>query len=362
MTRPKICVYAISLNEEQFVQRFVESCRDADCIIVADTGSMDKTVEKLEELGVIVYKISVKPFRFDTARNIALGLVPHDIDMCISMDMDEILTPGWRKQLDTTWMQTKTKPSGISYKYIWSWNSDNTPCIYFNTEKIHARHGYNWRYPCHEALSWTLEEAETRLFCPLEIHHYPDNTKSRTQYLDILKMGIREYPWSARPAYYYARELFFNNKYNESIIEFERYLSLSDANYTHERAAALVFCMQASMNLLRSYEICLNYLTRSNLEVENGNAYMWMARLSYQCSRWAECSDYCNKAIDNKEDTAFSSCPEINSSLPYDYLSICSWHLNLYADAVKWVKIALEYEPDNLRLKDNLIVYQVKCN
>ena len=40
----KICVYAISKNEEKFVKRWTESMKEADEIYVLDTGSTDKTV------------------------------------------------------------------------------------------------------------------------------------------------------------------------------------------------------------------------------------------------------------------------------------------------------------------------------
>ena len=36
----KICVYAISKNEEKFVDRFLDSVQDADEIYVLDTGSL----------------------------------------------------------------------------------------------------------------------------------------------------------------------------------------------------------------------------------------------------------------------------------------------------------------------------------
>ena len=42
----KIAVYAISKNEEQFVDRFCASAADADVILIADTGSTDGTVER----------------------------------------------------------------------------------------------------------------------------------------------------------------------------------------------------------------------------------------------------------------------------------------------------------------------------
>ena len=47
----KICVYAIAKNEEQFVDRWVDSMSEADWVCVLDTGSTDRTVEKLADRG-----------------------------------------------------------------------------------------------------------------------------------------------------------------------------------------------------------------------------------------------------------------------------------------------------------------------
>ena len=54
MNKYKVCVYAISKNEEKFVERWVNSMKEADEIYVLDTGSDDNTVSKLKELGVNV--------------------------------------------------------------------------------------------------------------------------------------------------------------------------------------------------------------------------------------------------------------------------------------------------------------------
>jgi glycosyltransferase involved in cell wall biosynthesis len=48
----KIAVYAIALNEEQFVKRWYESAKDADYLLIADTGSTDKTVKLAKSLGI----------------------------------------------------------------------------------------------------------------------------------------------------------------------------------------------------------------------------------------------------------------------------------------------------------------------
>jgi glycosyltransferase involved in cell wall biosynthesis len=96
----KIAVYTIALNEEKHVKRWYESAKDADYLLIADTGSTDKTVEIAESLGINVIKIYIKPWRFDDSRNAALAALPDDIDYCVSMDMDETLSEGWREKLE----------------------------------------------------------------------------------------------------------------------------------------------------------------------------------------------------------------------------------------------------------------------
>ena len=88
MNKYKVCVYAISKNEEKFVSRWVESMKEADEIYVLDTGSTDDTVNKLKKLGVKVKKKLIKPWRFDKARNESLKLVPKDTDICVCTDLD----------------------------------------------------------------------------------------------------------------------------------------------------------------------------------------------------------------------------------------------------------------------------------
>ena len=61
MNKYKVCVYAISKNEEKFVDRFMDSVKDADKVFVLDTGSTDRTVEKLKKRGAIVETRIISP-------------------------------------------------------------------------------------------------------------------------------------------------------------------------------------------------------------------------------------------------------------------------------------------------------------
>ena len=53
-TRLKIVVYTIAQNEMKFVERWMESMKEADAICVLDTGSTDGTPETLKRLGAKV--------------------------------------------------------------------------------------------------------------------------------------------------------------------------------------------------------------------------------------------------------------------------------------------------------------------
>ena len=103
MKKLKIAVYTIALNEIKHASRWAEATKEADIRIVADTGSTDGTQDLLRKLGVIVHQISVKPFRFDDARNAALALVPDDIDVCLSLDMDEVPESDFFHTIRETW-------------------------------------------------------------------------------------------------------------------------------------------------------------------------------------------------------------------------------------------------------------------
>ena len=86
----KVCVYAISKNEAKFVKRWCDSMKEADKIVVLDTGSSDDTVKLLKENGAFVTIKEIKPWRFDVARNESLKLVDEDTDICVCTDLDEV--------------------------------------------------------------------------------------------------------------------------------------------------------------------------------------------------------------------------------------------------------------------------------
>jgi glycosyltransferase involved in cell wall biosynthesis len=343
----KIAVYTIALNEEQFVESWYKSAMDADYLLIADTGSTDNTVQKAQDLGIDVFTISVSPWRFDDARNASLAALPKDIDICISLDMDEVLVQGWREKLEGINPDT-TRPR---YKYTWSWNEDGTPGLEYGGDKIHARHGYRWKHSVHEVLvADRLEEKQE--WIDLEIHHHPDNSKPRSQYLPLLELSVREDPNDDRNAYYYARELFFYGQYDAALKEFKRYLELPTARWGAERAAAYRYMAKCSPVVGDAY------LEDAILEDSSRReSYVALSEWHYKKSSWQDCYDNAMEALSISEKPLDYLCEDFAwGALPHDLAAISAYNLGNIEEAVAQTKQAMTLSNDP-RLATNLDHY-----
>lgn len=338
----RIAVYTIALNEEQFVERWAESAKEADYLLIADTGSTDRTVEIARKLGVTVARIGVRPWRFDDARNASLSLLRDDVDLCIALDMDEVLVPGWREHLEAIRPET-TRPR---YRYVWSWQADGSPGLTYGGDKIHRRVGYRWRHPVHETL--TAVAGETQEWIGLEIHHFPDNTKSRSQYFPLLDLARREAPTDDRTAFYYARELYYHRRYPEAVEEFKRFLALPTATWAPERAAAMRFIAKSGHDPLRWY-------TMATLESpDRREPWVDLAQYCHDVRDWEGCGLAANRALAIREKQMEYLCEaEAWGARPHDLLSIALWNLGRREEALAHCEIALSLSPDDSRIRGN---------
>jgi glycosyltransferase involved in cell wall biosynthesis len=228
---PKVCVYAIALNEEQNINGWAEAAAGADAILIADTGSTDKSVELARQLPstewteIIVAEIGVFPFRFDVARNAALALVPGDVDFCLAVDLDERLRPGWREAIDDVWREGANQAT-----FMFHWG----PGVSFRYDRFHARRDYTWKGAAHEFPAGPGPKLASRV----EVDHLRDQTKDRSQYFDLLMMSYREEPDNPRHTYYLGREHYYRNEWVEARKLFDKYLSMRNAFFDQERAEA----------------------------------------------------------------------------------------------------------------------------
>lgn len=345
----KIAVYTIAKNEEQFVEKWYNSSKEADYLLILDTGSEDKTVELAESLGINVVRQEITPWRFDVARNMALDALPEDIDMCIALDMDEVLVEGWRPEVQRAIYEGVTRPR---YEYTWSWKEDGSPGLVYGGDKIHTRHDYRWKHPVHEVLS--SDKQEIQGWYNLKIHHFPDTSKPRSQYLPLLKMSVEEDPEDDRNAHYYARELFFYGEYEEAAKEFKRHLSLSRAVWKPERAA--------SMRYLAKIEKNDEWLFRAVAESpERREGWFDLAKFYYSRDDFVMAYAFSERTLRIKERPLEYLCEDQAWSwMPYDIAAVCAYYLGMYKKAQEYGEIALSMNPQDERLIRNLKWYNKK--
>lgn len=343
----KIAVYAISKNEAKHVIRFMDAARDADLIMVADTGSTDDTVPLLEEAGALVHTINITPWRFDDARNACLALLPPDIDVCVSLDLDEVLQPGWREEIERVW-----QPGTTRLRYGFDWGCG----IAFPYEKIHARRGYRWHHPCHEypVTDGRITEVWANTDQLLVVHK-PDNTKSRGQYLDLLRVSVEEDPHCPRNAFYYARELSFASRWQEAINQAQRHLAMPRSTWINERCYSMRVIAR-SYSELGDLASALKWARSATAEApDTREPWCELAKICYKASRWAEClgAALTCLSITNRE-KVYTVDPEVWGWQPHDWASIAAWNMNLVPLALEHARKAVELAPDDMRLRQNL--------
>ena len=272
MKKLKVCVYAISKNESKFVNRFVESMKEADEIYVLDTGSTDETVSLLEQNKVHVKVLEIKPWRFDTARNLSLDMIPDDADICICADLDEVFQKGWRQKLENLWQNNNL--TRLKYLYHWSFDEFGNPATTFHINKIHSRFGYTWKHPVHEVLVCEEGFQEKELTTnEIVVDHHPDETKSRSSYLPLLEMSVEEDPEDDRNMHYLGREYMFYQKWDDCIKTLHRHLELPSATWKDERCASMRFIARSYKELKRFDEANVD-LMKVNLFVNNVMSFM----------------------------------------------------------------------------------------
>ena len=254
--KPLFSIVLISKNEENTLPKCLDSLEEfrqlGGEIILADTGSTDRTVEIANQYGCKVFNInatvSVSPkmcdainkqlderdllvmpsdgvsiFDFASARNQATAMATNDF--IISLDCDEVYT-----SLDIEAIN-KLIESGVDqldYQFIYAHNEDGSPSMQFRQSKAFNRNKLQWRGVIHEVLHTTERINSVSVTEDvIKLEHWQEPGKeSRGKYLLGLAYDCYINPDNDRNKHYYARELMYQARPYSAIKHFEEHIQM----------------------------------------------------------------------------------------------------------------------------------------
>ncbi|MDR2888539.1 MAG: glycosyltransferase [Lachnospiraceae bacterium] len=361
MKKYKIYIYAICKNESSFINRWMDSVKEADGVVVVDTGSNDDSVALLRARGAIVYEETFIPWRFDAARNSALNHLPVDTDICVSIDIDEVFEPGWREKLEHSWNDDTTL---AKYWYVWETTANGQPQKKFQRDKIHTRHGYQWVHPVHEVLSYSGPRAEAIVFVnDLLLFHRPDPTKSRGQYLPLLELSSKENPDDDRTKFWLGREYIYHHQYDQAIQTLKAHLNMPSSTWNEERCASMRYIAKA-YRLKSDYPSALTWLYRAVAECPDiREPWFDLTVLAYSQHNWPLVYFAAIKALDIKicTESYLTEAMAWDFSL-YDYAAVACYWLGFYQEALIHSENALKMSPNNSHLLNNIAIIKDKLS
>ena len=353
-----IGTYAIAKNEAKHVDRWADSLQGMDTICCLDTGSDDGTQDKMRAKGVQVVERKLDPWRFDHARNVSMSIVPKDVQVLLWLDIDEVLEPGWREHIE------KAYDERIDQYAIWyCWGHGRK--YFYDKFHFNDRERLTWRHPVHEVLYRKDGRGCNKVrVSEVKINHLPDPTKSRGNYLPLLKLSVTEDPMNDRNAHYYARELYFYNQDEESIKEFNRHLNLPTAQWAEERCAScryLAKIMRRRSDMLGEYKWLLRAVSEHPGSKE---AWLELAQNRYDVRdhkgafaaalNASNLTQRCGTYIE--EDWAWCGWQQP------DHLATNYWYAvegkSTKDVGLMWAKQALEKNPNDKRLFDNKMFWE----
>jgi tetratricopeptide (TPR) repeat protein len=124
---------------------------------------------------------------------------------------------------------------------------------------------------------------------------------------------------------------------------------LPTAQWGAERAAAYRFLAKCDPENKEAH-------LKSSIQEDSGRreSYVDLAMYYYEQRNWAECYLFAEKALNIAAKPLDYLCEEFAwGYLPYDLASISSWNLGEKERALKYERAALDFEPNDIRMREN---------
>ncbi len=199
-----ISLCMIVKDEEKVLARCLESVKPyVDEIVIADTGSSDRTAEIATRYTDHVYYFKWTD-DFSAARNFSFSKATGDYILWLDADdvfpeKNAALFPAFKEQL-------LSLPDVVMCPY------ENGATSYFRERFLKRETCPLWQGRVHECIAPTGKIIRAQI----SVVHLGSGKRKGTRNLDIYRKWAKEEPLSGRDKFYFGRELYYNGLYEEA--------------------------------------------------------------------------------------------------------------------------------------------------
>lgn len=355
MTTISLCM--IVKNEEDVIARCLESVSElVDEIIIVDTGSTDKTKEIVKKFNSKVYDFKWID-DFSAARNFSFSKATKEY--IFWLDADDVLLEEDREKFKHLKAALEPSVDIVMMKYNYAFDEYGNVTLSHFRERLSKRtKKFRWIDPIHEYLEYTGNIINSDIcITHKRVHNAADRN---LKIFESMLSKRREF--SPRNLFYFAKELYYNGRYDDAITYFNKFLDtgkgwVEDNISTCYELSKCYFYKNEKENVLKILLRSFEYDTpRAEICCQLGYYYM-------------ETSDY-NKAIFWYELAERLKKPEncwgfiSNDSwgyLPCIQLCVCYYRLGNIEESKRYNGMAAEYKPDSPAVLYNKKFFDELC-
>ncbi len=334
-------------NEHDTLGRCLDCAKQlADEIIIVDTGSTDDTKEI-----ALKYTNKVYDFKwvndFAKARNFSFSKATKDYIMWLDAD-DVILNEDIEKIKILKKILTPDIDM-LMFKYNLNLDENGIPALSYYRERIVKRSkGYKWISPIHEVIPRSGKILYEDIAITHKKLHPSDPKRNITIFENMKKQGLK---FDARQTFYYARELMYAKRFEESINEYNKFLTLADA-WLENKISACLDLYSIYLNLGNETK-ALSCLVKSfEYDIPRAEVCCNIGRYFISKKQYSIAIFWLEQALNSKYDISSGGffSKDYYNFIPYIELCVCHYYLGN-------TKLAIEYNEKAGSIKPNDISY-----
>lgn len=338
-----ISLCMIVKNEEQNIVRCLSSVKDiVDEIIIVDTGSTDKTKEVVSQFTNKIYDFEWI-HDFSAARNFSFSKATKEY--ILWLDADDVVMPEDQQKLMTLKQTMDPSVDVVIMRYHVGEDKDGKPICSFPRERLLKR---SMNFVWHDCVHEYLILKGKIINVDVGVTHKSTHGIS-TRNLDILEKKLKkEHFLSNRNMFYYARELFLNERYQDAKEYYIKFLDTQNgliSNYV-DACLDLSYCYKFTedkQNQLRTLLRSFEYST-PRAEICCRIAYYYKDAEKYERAiEWFELATRLKKPDGNTT----SVIHDFWEYIPCMELCICNFKIGRYKDAKQYNEQAGFYKPND---------------